>query len=79
MASDTPPRPVPPPAPPPKMDGRCGLIIRPGDVLVVRLEHHISDHAAEALKAKYRDKFPGLKDVVVVQADGLAVYREEES
>ncbi|HEY9353376.1 MAG TPA: hypothetical protein VIP28_09010 [Nocardioides sp.] len=54
-----------------------GLIVRPGDTLIIVWKAPLSEERAEILKARVRDRIPGLHDVVVVNADGLAVYRPD--
>lgn len=54
-----------------------GLTVRPGDTLLVRYSRAVSMENAERLKAKLKERLPGV-DVLIVEADGLAVYRPDQ-
>lgn len=51
------------------------LIVRPGDVLIVRYQRRISQAQADQIKARFRESLPDLSDVLLVIADQIAVYR----
>ncbi len=53
-----------------------GFTVRSGDTLLIRCNGPISEAHAETMKQKIRDRLPGV-DVLVIQADGFAVYRPE--
>ena len=53
-----------------------GLIVRPGDVLVLNAAHELSDVQIEKLGAQAREKLPGLANVVIFEGvAAIAVYR----
>lgn len=55
------------------------LVIKPGDHLVIRVDRDsiISRSEVDELRRAVLDRIPGIGDVAVIAADGLAVYREE--
>lgn len=55
-----------------------GLVVRPGDTLIVRIGTNVTRDTAEQLRAAVLQRLPGLADVVLIGADGLAVYRPDE-
>jgi hypothetical protein len=54
-----------------------GLIIRPGDTLLVRMSGPLSMETAARVKSGLQELLPDLEDVVLIQAEELAVYRPE--
>jgi predicted component of type VI protein secretion system len=55
-----------------------GMTVRPGDTLLVRYSQRLTMSAIDEIKATIRERLPGV-DVLVIQADGLAVYRPDEA
>ncbi len=51
--------------------------VRPGDTLILRYSEPISASAAAMIKERIKERLPHLADVVLIQADGLAVYRPD--
>ena len=52
------------------------VVIRPGDVLVIRCDPGVSTADADAVRAKVLARLPGLADVLIIgSAQQLAVYR----
>lgn len=66
---------LPPASGPLQMDET--LIVRPGDVLIIRFEQgtRIDEAAADFIKKSVMAKMPGLAGVAVIAAAELAVYR----
>ena len=57
---------------------RDGLIIRPGDTLIVVRSEGMSEVDAVDFKAEIRERLPDLKDVILlVGIDYIAAYRPE--
>jgi len=56
------------------------LIVKPGDTLIVRFSHGSPNFmsAAVEMRRALLAKMPGLAEVIVLNADGLAVYRPDE-
>jgi hypothetical protein len=56
----------------------AGLLIRPGDTLVLRYSPRqpLSQQHAEAIKGKVKEQLPDI-EVLIIQAEGLSVYRPE--
>ena len=56
------------------------LIVRPGDTLVVRFDHGapLSHQMADSIREALLANLPDLAEVIVLNADGLAVYRPDE-
>ena len=56
---------------------QLGLIVRPGDTLIVAIDGDLLSEAdAAEIKARIRERIPGLADVVIVaSATALAAYR----
>lgn len=54
-----------------------GLTVRPGDTLLVMVKGPLSCDHADHYRAKLKVLLPYLLDVVIVQADALAVYRPD--
>jgi hypothetical protein len=52
----------------------AGLVVNPGDRLIIRLPSDTGRHAVDVFKAEMRQHFPGTM-VVVVAAEQLAVVR----
>jgi hypothetical protein len=50
----------------------AGLVVRPGDILIVAHPGRINAARAAEIKAKLRDRLPGLSDVVII-GDGMTV------
>ncbi|MEV2277734.1 hypothetical protein AB0I72_19320 [Nocardiopsis sp. NPDC049922] len=83
------PAPEPPPPPPgpagasqPHSDGPTltvveGLVIRPGDTLIVRVANSEEPKAARQFARDLKKNLPGVK-ILVVGAEQLAVYRASE-
>ena len=66
------------PAELPPDDGDDGtLVVQPGDTLIILHKARLSEEIAEVIKKRAMARIPGLADVVVIQADGLAVYRPD--
>lgn len=55
------------------------VVIRPGDTLIVRIELNIDRATAKAIQAQIHELLPDLQAVLVLNADGLAVYRPDET
>ena len=56
-----------------------GLIVRPGDTLIIRFTSRSLTASVEAgLRTLIMRRLPDLGDVLVLTADGLAVYRPDE-
>ena len=55
------------------------MIIKPGDILIVGVDRPVlTQEQAVRIKEMWREKLPGLKDVLImVGVPTLAVYREE--
>ena len=54
------------------------VTVRPGDILIVRYSRVVSAEEAERTKAQLKERLPGIRDVVVIEADELAVYRPDQ-
>jgi hypothetical protein len=80
-ASIPPPPPAPQPPAPASPLARIeeGLIIRPGDTLIVRVEPDISQAEAEELKRGIMERLPLLASVMVIGCDQIAVMRERNA
>ncbi|HEX8347388.1 MAG TPA: hypothetical protein VF657_22010 [Actinoplanes sp.] len=58
----------------------AGLVVRPGDVLVVGLRDDISAAAADELRARLLKRLPGLGGIAfITQVTALATYRTENA
>ncbi len=55
----------------------AGLVIHPGDTLIVRVGTSVSPDAAARMHDALMERLPALADIVVCGADGLAVFRPE--
>jgi hypothetical protein len=56
-----------------------GLVVRPGDVLIVQWRGPLSLADVDRIRERIRERLPGLADVVPLgNTIGLAVYREGE-
>jgi hypothetical protein len=53
------------------------LVIRPGDTLLVVTRGPLTMAAADAYRGRIMAQAPGLADVLVVEAEQVAVYRSE--
>ena len=53
------------------------VVVRPGDIMIVLHKGALSAEMADTIKERARTLLPGICDVVVFQADGLAVYRPD--
>jgi hypothetical protein len=51
-------------------------IVRPGDTLVVAYPRQLSVEQADTIKARIKDRLPGV-EVVIIHANQLAVYRPD--
>ena len=57
-----------------------GLIVKPGDTLIVRFTgRSLTASIAAELRTLIMQRLPDLADVIVLNADGLAVYRPDEA
>ena len=56
-------------------DIREALVIRPGDTLIVRYDRSISTDQAQSIKELLTKRLPDLHDIIVLNADEIAVYR----
>jgi len=55
-----------------------GLVVRPGDSLIVAIPDHVSQHEADDLKRKILDRLPGLAEVIVIpRATSMAAFRPD--
>lgn len=55
-----------------------GLVIRPGDTLVLHYKRALSVDLADAIKRRVNALLPDLAQVVIISgADGVAAYRPE--
>lgn len=58
--------------------GVChGLVVRPGDTLIVASSQRITRQAADHIKTELTERLPGIKAVVMDNVGQLAVYRPE--
>lgn len=55
---------------------REATVIRPGDHLIVRVEHDLTVEDAARIKELLRERLPLIGDVTVVKANGLFVFRD---
>lgn len=53
------------------------IVVRPGDTLILRYSRPLSAQHVENLKRQLREELPDVR-TVIVQADGMAVYRTED-
>lgn len=53
-----------------------GLVVRPGDTLIVRYDRTFNADEAQRVKDKLRERLPGV-DVLVIGCQQIAVYRPE--
>lgn len=73
------------PSPPLRLPGVTvetlpGMIVRPGDILLLTTPTSITVDQAESIKAEALARMPGLSDVVVFGGGAVAgVYRREEA
>jgi hypothetical protein len=59
--------------------GSSGLVVRPGDTLLVAVDADISPAAADALGESILRRLPTLADVVVItRCTALAAYRPDQ-
>lgn len=59
------------------LDGNAQpLILRPGDVLIVRTRHHLTQEDADRARAQLTQRL-GLEVHILTNADELAVYRPD--
>ena len=56
-----------------------GLVLRPGDTLLVGISGNVSRAEFEELEHRVRKAIPDLGNVVFMRADALAAYRPDES
>ncbi len=56
-----------------------GVIVRPGDTLLLEVPDNITMAAAEQLKDQVLSVLPDLADVIVVSGVHVAVYRPDEA
>lgn len=63
----------------PEVPIRETTVIQPGDHLIVRVEGNLTMQQADLMKQRIKERLPLLSDVTVVQAAGLAVFREQEA
>ena len=63
-----------------EVDVMPGMVIRPGDVLVVACDAPLEERRAELLQAALMERMPGLADVIVLSGplSIAAVYRRDE-
>lgn len=54
-----------------------GLIIQPGDTLLIGVEGHLTKEAANRYKTLLCERLPGLADVILLNASSLAAYRPD--
>jgi hypothetical protein len=55
-----------------------GLVVRPGDSLIVATPDHLEPDEAEALKRKIMRRMPGLAEVIVItRVTSMAAFRPE--
>ena len=55
-----------------------GLIVRPGDTLLLRTDQHLSDAELDELRERVREKLPDLAGIAVLEGfTALAVYRPD--
>lgn len=58
--------------------GVChGLVIRPGDTLIVSVQQRLTPEHADELKRKLAKRLPGVESVVMDSGTQVAVYRPE--
>lgn len=55
----------------------AGLVLRPGDTLILGAAPPISEEQAARVKARVQELLPGLASVVLVPFTTLAAYRPE--
>jgi hypothetical protein len=62
-----------------EVDVMPGMVIRPGDVLVVGCDSRLDEGTAERLRSGLLERLPGLADVVVLTPplSVAAVYRRD--
>jgi hypothetical protein len=53
------------------------VIVRPGDTVIFRVNRHVTPKDIDEFKAQLEERLPGV-NVIVVAADGLAIYRPEQ-
>ena len=51
------------------------LVVEPGDTLIVRMKAPITPQIANMIRERFLARVPGLAEVVVIECEGLAVYR----
>lgn len=52
-------------------------VIRPGDVLILRIDERVDMAQAQEIKARVHAKAPGVDVLVISQCQQMAVYRPE--
>lgn len=52
--------------------------VRPGDIVIVRYSRVLSAEWVDKIKGQLKERLPGIRDVVVIEADELAIYRPDQ-
>lgn len=55
-----------------------GILVRPGDTLVVGVNRALSQHEAHVLTERLAEKLPDVPVVIIDQCTGLAVHQPDE-
>jgi hypothetical protein len=56
-----------------------GLIVRPGDTLILRVKGRQTDEEIECLRADIEKYLPGVKVAIFESVEEMAVYRPEST